>query len=161
MFDKKASKWNKVYRDLFLVSGINYSKLKLFVLSNLWMVSISNTIQRAEPTSLGMHEDTIRQMLLNETPGPKELYAVLFRKIKEKIGTGLMLADAIKQRLEGHTCYYMVFGGYAWYVIVTSHKLNQTIHRAILSEKGEALVSLMPIKETGAVEAVKHVHSVK
>lgn len=155
LFNKGATKWEKVYPNIYKVTGINYSRLKLFVLSTLWMVSIADDLKRAQSCSLGRHEDNIRQMLLNEAPGPKEKYGVMLRKIKECMGDELMLADAIKQRMEGHNCYYMVFGGFAWYVLVTSHKLNSTIRLALLNESGLALVNLITLKEIGILDAVK------
>lgn len=155
LFDKRATKWERVYPNMYKVTDIDYNRLKLFVLSTLWMVSVADNLKRAQSCSLGRHEENIRQMLFSEAPGPAEKYGVMLRKIKENIGDKLMLADAIKQRMEGHNCYYMVFGGYAWYVLVTSHKLNSTIRLALLNESGSALVNLIALKEIGILDAVK------
>jgi len=63
-----------------LILKIDYKIFKLFQLSLLWRISASN-IYFCRGISLGNYEEEIRQMLLNEDPGPADKFPCILINI--------------------------------------------------------------------------------
>lgn len=140
--------WKKILPNLFEVSGINYSKLKLFALSTLWLISISN-LREFERITLGPHAEKIKEMLVDEDPGPTEKYGVGMQKITDNYSKGILLSQTNKVRFDGHVGYRMVFGGYAWLIIVTNHKLSENMEHIFINESGQAYIHCVSARDIG------------
>jgi hypothetical protein len=59
---------------LLYVEGVNYSALKLFLLSLLWRMGVSR-LHFFREVELGPHESQLRSMLLKDDPGEPDVYA--------------------------------------------------------------------------------------
>jgi hypothetical protein len=125
--------------NLWRVSGIEYAQFKLFQLSVLWRASVS-MLQFFENVALGPHEETIRQMLLREDPGPPEQYGCLMFGLQfdGDVVTDLMVQPG-RIRFDGHIAYRFVFGGFLWAYIVSSHALPPIVERAFVQPAGSAM----------------------
>jgi hypothetical protein len=54
------------------INGLDYAMFKLFHLSVLWRAGVS-TREEFRNVKLGSHEDVIRQMLLRDDPGARQV----------------------------------------------------------------------------------------
>jgi hypothetical protein len=140
-----------------ILSGIDYSQFKLFLLSIVWRASVSDT---APEMSLGPHEERMRSMLINVDPGPKDLYPIFAGVIVDEEGQpwdGAMLSP-LKIRVKAHWACRMVFGGVAW-TVLTSHHQTLPLDDHFLSESGDLRLPALPRKdffvESGLAEAVQ------
>ena len=125
----------RIYSDHYEID-VDYSKFKLFLLSVLWRASVS---RKFEEVRLGpKHETKIKQMLLNQDPGPEEAYVVLASLLvdKGKIKHGIVCQPASGKLPSGHHSYYFVFGGCEWYFIVSSHS-HRDFPRSSLVKDGK------------------------
>jgi hypothetical protein len=72
-----------------MVEGFDYVRMKLFLLSLLWRMGVSQPYFFNE-VKLGFHEKRIRRMLLADDPGSADQYACQFRLIELE---GQLLTD--------------------------------------------------------------------
>ena len=74
----------------FVLKGIDYGRLKLFVLCVLWRASISGQ-PFFQDIKLGRHEATIAEMLRKRDPGPYDKFAVvLWRLVSQRVPNALL-----------------------------------------------------------------------
>jgi hypothetical protein len=156
LFTDRKDKWKHLGENLYLVSDIDYKRLKLFVLSTLWLRSVIDKEVWAGKVELGRHQKIIAQMLMSEKPGGKNQYGVIMQKLKGENVDELILYRDGKERIDGHNCYRMVFGGYFWWIFVTSHKIKGISDQLLLREDGKAIVAEWDKMEVSwLVEAAK------
>ena len=109
----------KVTKDYILVHRVNYRLFKLFQLSILWRMSVSS-LNFFQAVDLGVHEDRIRQMLLNQDPGQAHQYGC----IMQTVTVGGKLLDVVRQpdflRSDGFPSYRLLAGGFLWMWVVGS-----------------------------------------
>jgi hypothetical protein len=109
----------------FIVSGIDYVKFRLFLLSIFWRASISSR-KVFSKISLGKHEEIIRLMLKHEDPGSVLSYQI-FGSLLLFPGKNKVLNDIIippfTDSFEGVNVCLSVFGGCAWYCVVADKPL--------------------------------------
>lgn len=67
------------------ISGIDYSNIKLFVLSLLWRAHLSNN-KFFNRVSLPSHENVLKKMILENDPGPDDLYEMAIIRIEKPNG---------------------------------------------------------------------------
>lgn len=147
---RESLTWKKIPgADIYEMGGINYKQLKLFILSTLWLMSVSSSSSQFSDIDLGPHEENIRLMLLNEDPGPYEQYGVGLNQLKEDEAGKIMLSIGMKLRFDSHVYYRMVFGGYAWFVLVSSHKLPPDMNLLLINEKGSVLTKPVSVRQVG------------
>ena len=116
--------------------GLDYAKLKLLQLSILWRAGISD--QRFfRDVELGLHQEKLRQMILEGRAGRAWEYACLLCAIthENKVVDGAIIHPR-RIRVEGHTCYQMVAGGLIWCFFVSNHAPAPTIMEWVLKENG-------------------------
>jgi hypothetical protein len=134
----------------WLITGLEYNKLKLFQLSILWRASVSSQ-KFFESVKLGeKHESHIKKMLLAQYPGPPEEYACILVAIifEGKTIEDLMLnPTSIKE--DGHRIYRFVFGGFAWAYFVSSHPIPGKVRDVAINENGELIVSALEAQRLG------------
>ena len=138
------------------LSGIDYTRFKLFLLSIVWRASVSD---HAPKMSLGPHEERMRSMLVDVNPGPMGLYPIFAGVIVDEDGQlwdGAMLTP-LKIRVKAHWACRMVFGGVAWTVLTSRHQ-TLPLGGHFLSESGDLRLPVLPRKdffvESGLAEAV-------
>lgn len=129
------------------ISGLNYEKFKLFQLSILWRAGISS-LQFFEKVRLGKHTEELRRLLLAGNPGSSERYGCFMFGLKHGAGTftGVIMQPG-KVRLNGHTAYRFVFGGFLWAMLVSSHDLGAPLNQCTLSATGDTVLLLRNANE--------------
>ena len=140
-----------------LVTGIDYARFKLFVLSIAWRASVS---QIHTGMSLGPHEERMRAMLLSADAGPMDQYPIYAGVIVDsetsKPWDGVILAP-LKIRVKPHWACRMIFGGVAWTVLTSSHQ-TLPLQGHLLTEAGELKLPVLSLEEfatgSGLSEAI-------
>ena len=122
----RLARWEKYFSELLnggdpvemgddgrhlLLRTLDYTKLKLMLLSVLWRMSVTR-LPFFQAVDLGPHEEKVRQMLLADDPGPAELYGVM---AVAPYFDGKYLGDLITPpdiaRIHANRIYRCVLGG--------------------------------------------------
>ncbi len=109
---------------MLLVEGVDYVRLKLFLLSVLWRMGVSK-LHFFREVGLGPHEGKIRKMLLNDDPGDPDEYPCQLRLVEpdQRLLTD-WLSQPRKARFDGKTFYRLFSTGVRFDFCVS----NRTIH---------------------------------
>lgn len=123
-------------------SGIRYDLFKLFQLSILWRIGISKC-PGFEKIDIGPHEQKIRTMLINENPGKYFEYGTIIIALigENKLLNGLIITPE-QFKHDGFTFIRVVFAGYIWLFIVSSHSSRFPFKEYFLSEKDELIIQV-------------------
>lgn len=110
------------------ISGLNYSKFKLFHMSILWRAGIS-TREEFSSVKLGVHEDLLRQLILDDDPGNPNQYSIfgyiLVFPTSYKVIKPLVLPPT-EVELDNIPGFHVVFGGVVWHYFLSADlDLNQ------------------------------------
>lgn len=101
---------------------VDYARFKLFQLSLLWRVSVSN-----DPAfcgvSVGPHEEKVRRHLVQDDPGEQYDYMCLLATLRRPHRLGQMLPPPREVKLRGHRTILMVAAGLFW-LFKTSHHVS-------------------------------------
>lgn len=131
------------------ISGIDYSKFKLFQLSILWRASVSN-LDFFQGVQLGPHEESIRLMIKNENPGIQLKYPCIFVMIL--MGNSNPVDAFIYQpemlRIDGQRAYRFIFGGCFWLYFVSKHTNRISFPEYVIRENGTLFIPLKRSEET-------------
>lgn len=102
------------------LSGIDYQKFKIYLLSILWRMGISNR-KFFEGTDLETHEIKLRKMILNENPGKVEEYPfLLFDCNDELLNLNGCIASPVRLIEDSISSYSVLIAG-----IIIIFKLNE------------------------------------
>lgn len=103
--------------------NINYTKFKLFLLSILWRASISNREIFSE-VELGSHEEEIRKMIFNESPGKINEYPILmFGTQRQSSNFSKLITQPRKLKQGVRTLYLFFIGGTILLYNISRHKI--------------------------------------
>lgn len=131
-----------------ILNGLNYQKLKLFLLSILWRAGVTTHVYYKHVQLGHIHEERLRQMLLSENPGSAEDYACFICTINldgNKFRD--FFVEPTPSRVESHRCYRFVFSGFIFYYHVTSHRLPDSTRRLTLQLNGKLTISETELAE--------------
>jgi len=118
------------------VEGIDYLRFKLFQLSVLWRASVSK-LPMFDRVSLGPHENAIRLMLLNGEPGLERAYpCIMFGLVDDQGHRADMIVQPGKLKLDGCTCYRLIFGGFLWLFFISKKAPDDPYGVAFLKLSG-------------------------
>lgn len=122
---------------LVVAEGIDYSKFKLFALSVLWRAGVSSD-QFFREVMLGVHEERIRKMLLENSPGTISEYPFLLTLVlhENELFSGLII-EPERVKLDGHNAYRFVFSGLVWVFVVSSHSIPNILQDAAINDRGQ------------------------
>ena len=134
--EKHINTWENYCRDIFrdnnfktseipnwlIMSGIDYAKFKLFLMSLIWRSSIT-TREDFSKVNLGPHSEIIRKMLLNNDPGEIYQYGVMtiLPSLSKELSNQMIMPPVklTKKVLGTHTGYFSIFCGLFWVFIVS------------------------------------------
>ncbi len=105
------------------ISGIDYTKFKLCLLSILWRASVSQQDFFSD-IKLGPHEEKIRKMILYENPKKINDYGFLTIGLLDdnnKLLNSLISQPYMAKDPDGFRCFFFMFGGFRWIFIISSH----------------------------------------
>jgi hypothetical protein len=122
------------------LNRIDYQKFKLFLISIIWRCGI--TTNAHFNIDLGLHQEKMREMLLNNNPGNFDEYGCL---ISAMVNDNDELIDDLiwletDFRIEGHRCYRLLFGGFIWIFFISSHKPPEIALKSFLQNSGDLLI---------------------
>lgn len=131
----------------WVFSGIDYKRFKLFQLSLLWRMGVSN-LPFFEDVELGPHEARLRTALLNADPLQPDNYACLV--IAVRIGQKLYpdwILEPSEARVEGQRCYWLVISGMLYMFFVGSHTAPRIATPFVLNTQNQMGVLDMDIHD--------------
>ncbi|MGA2070942.1 MAG: hypothetical protein ABSG97_06295 [Sedimentisphaerales bacterium] len=128
-------------KNIAIIRNLDYKKVKLYLLSLLWRMSISSLPQFAD-VSLANNEDVIRKRILEEKPGESCEYqiAAIIPLINGKIEEGWMFFPIISTHPH-ETVYYMIVGGILYSISMTQQ--DKCFHKYLLYESGNWAMPLI------------------
>lgn len=131
--------------DKLFLTGINYPAFKLFQLSILWRASVSK-LGFFSKVDLGPDEEHLRELLVNDDPGPAHAYpCVLFGLHLDPGKPTSMMVQPERQRIDDRTHYLFIFGSFLWDFAVSTQPLDWPLSEVVLAESGTMMVPLRPV----------------
>lgn len=131
---------NKFYHCL----NTDYSKLKLFFLSILWRSSLSNH-NFFKDINLGPHEEKIRLMLINNSPGEVDVYPVMLSIVDQSSQSPKdYIGQPTLKRYKGHKIARFWISSIMFVVIISSHKKPSESLLMSLKPNGEFVLPFVP-----------------
>lgn len=157
----KASIKLRNHAQHFSLSGIKYKPFKLYALSILWRCSVSND-PFCSMVSLGPHEEKLRNMLINEDPGPEDIYpfCIIFTSYKGQDTSDIIINPA-QVRFGGARCYRFLFAGAAWIFHVDARQPNPHFKKTMLKADGSLIALKIDLHELGWYEEMGKAYLIK
>lgn len=143
---------------IYEISGIDYTKFKLFHLSILFRASVSS-LPTFTQVSLGPHEEKIRAMLINHDPGMSSDYPIYAYVILKKDGIAVqnLISQPIRFKSENnHTIYNIMFGGCSWHYMVSSHQYAD-FKKVALRSNGTMYLSVARWEAEPLIQGLKQI----
>lgn len=126
-----------------LITNINYTKFKLFLLSILWRAHISSR-DDFKCVDLGkMHAERIRLMILNNDAKGIDDYATSIMYLKNNSLPVKMVGDFIKTRNNAHTAYLVLINEFLYTFNVSKHDLSEIARKTCIHSSNEISVPIL------------------
>lgn len=120
------------------IAGLNYTKFKLFLLSILWRASISSRPFFSK-VNLGPYEETLRENLLAENPGPTHFFPCVLSTYR-KHGLPVEIVGEPRKIKTNPTSYSFLIGGILYQYYVTLETTEEWVLEATPNQLGEMRV---------------------
>jgi hypothetical protein len=103
------------------ITGLDYRPFKPCLLSILWRASVASQHLFSRVDLGTKHERTVRQMLIDDDPGPEELYpiAVDVLWLKDYVVRSAIV-QPVDRRYDHKRVYLFAFGGCIWWFLIGS-----------------------------------------
>lgn len=112
---------------------VDYKLLKLFFLSILWRASVSK-LDMFRHVSLGVHEEKMKQLLVNEDAGDALCYPVIFFNLHfEGKHFQDFMVEPTPMKLKGRTCYRFILRGFLVLMFVSRQPPAGKMRHYVLS----------------------------
>jgi len=119
--------------------GVNYREMKLGLLSILWRAHAARS-RTFRHVNLGHHESRLHRMLIDGDPSTSLVFPVLAFVDTSGALEPMGVDEPQAIRLEGHHTYRFTLSGMAWFFIVSSHQVSESLAKYFLQEDGDFLV---------------------
>jgi len=129
-----------------LISGIDYTKLKLFQMSVLWRAGVSKH-QMFSRVKLGVHKERLRRMLLRDHPGKQTDYPCLIFGLSGSKAIPNLIDQPTLTRVQDRKCYRFIFSSFVWVFFVDCKKTSQLLKKHILSKNGHFVLWIKPFDD--------------
>lgn len=120
------------------LSGLDYTRFKLFHLSILWRASVARSVT-FEQTRLGPFESAIRHMLLAMDPGDALTYQIFATAMvtgNSALINHAMVMLPLPFRAHRVNAYIAIYGGCFWEIVVSRRPVRGPFEARILQEDG-------------------------
>ena len=139
-------------KELISINKIDYHRFKLFHMSVLWRAGVASR-KEFSTVDLGLHEEKLRKLILDDNPGDPNQYAVfgyfLTSPDNRQVYQALVVPP-IKFELDGMTGFCFVFGGCQWrYILASSIDIKQ--YPFIFQKDGSLHLLRVPIDQYNPV----------
>jgi hypothetical protein len=119
------------------VPGVDYVGFKLFLLGLLWKAASSSLPEFRNVCLDRSRSDRLRQLLHAEDPGtPAEFPCVIHIFMRHKEAFRHSIIPPYRIRYSGHRAYRLVFAGFAWTFVVSSHFTDSIVGNSVLRQDG-------------------------
>jgi len=162
--EQKLSAWEKYTKEAFCngmgikieqagelvkLSNLDYKKFRLFLLSLLWRMGVSNSDFFSLVDLGSKHEEILRQALLKEDPLDPLQYPCLLSIVRNN---GRLHLDQISQPMhvrnaDGNHCYCLVINGMLFLFYVASHSLPAIFAEACINRKNQISIIINEIQK--------------
>ncbi|MHC4662839.1 MAG: hypothetical protein ACYS8W_14245 [Planctomycetota bacterium] len=117
------------------ITGINYMKFKLLILSVLWRASVSNLPEFREVSLGETHENNIREIILTNRELEITEYGIIIFEVISFGPDWEYFVDAFphKGKVKGHNCYQLILGGIKYFVFISNHDLPEGAAKLMIS----------------------------
>ena len=134
-------------KNAVMLCGLEYKLFKLFLLSLLWRMSVSN-LDFFNEVKLGPYEEKIRLALLNDDPLLPHQFAcwMIVVLIGGKAYTDWIVEPTVA-RVGGRHVYSLVIAGILFNFHVGRQPLQPSVASHVLSEHGAMTVSVMRMRD--------------
>lgn len=129
--------------NILKLSGLNYSFLKLFLLSLLWRAHISSRDEYRD-VKLGPYADKIRKALLYENPGADNEIIITITKLDPTAGFSTFIGQPIRHKVEQTTQYSIIINGYIVVYYLKENSLSKKVHDHRLTKEGTLIIMEIP-----------------
>jgi hypothetical protein len=102
------------------IPSFDYRNFKLFGISLIWRCHISQ-LHMFRAVRLGLHAETIRNMLAGEDAGDPLEFPFALIKIEGTEHTDRIIMAPGLSRFQGHNAYFFMAYGYEWIFVVSRH----------------------------------------
>lgn len=131
------------------ISGVEYASFKLFTMMQLWRAGVAKG-EMWEKVRLGMQEEKLKTMLLNEDAGMPNQYACVLTKVPSSLGPlSRAVVPFAVAKYGGHHVYEFTARGHSWMYVASDRFKGFEEPDLILSEKGNLPIHSAP---TGDLE---------
>ena len=145
-YGKGAPKTQRQDR-MLIIEGLDYSRMKLFLLSLLWRFGVTK-LAVFKGARLGSHAEKLRRMLLAEHPGDPLAYPCLLTAVTWKTKhIGDFIAPPCLAKMDGHHIWSFVVAGIIFTFFVSSHVPIEVPPPAFLQENGTLIIMRKEITE--------------
>lgn len=131
----------------FSISGLDYHKFKLFLISLLWRFgNVTDNVFR--PAHLGPHSEKLRKMLLQDDAGDWLDYPCLVTALTLRGKFyGDFMAGAFSSKACGISVWAFVLSGFLFNFFVGSHCPPQFLHPLFLKPSGDLNIDVCELRE--------------
>lgn len=127
-----------------ICENVNYSKIKLFILSILWRASISSN-EIFNGISLGKDENEIRQMILNNSPDSQSKYPIIIASwIRDETFSNDIISQPSLGVLEGKERFVFPINGFIYNIYLDYNDIQPALKNFIIKESNEISILHMP-----------------
>jgi hypothetical protein len=144
LFNKRLPSPSNPFGRVIVLTGLDYKRVRLFLLSLLWRASIASG-RFFKCVKLGPHEPIIHRMLLNKDPGePMDYGCTVCSLLPEKeIDFAELVFPPVQTRNDDHNGYLFAFREFVFTFYISNHRLSPSIKRSFLSREGTLPIVLM------------------
>jgi hypothetical protein len=133
------------------VTGIDYAKFKLFLLSLLWRAGVAKGKYFAR-VQLGPHQERLRKMLRTNDPGPFDLYPCILWGLNLAPGhIPELMIQPCKAKVWGHATYHFVVPGLKLVYFVSKQRLRYPQSRFVLQGDGSLVFQVRSVLELPSI----------
>ena len=167
--EEKLSKWEKYARQSmyggecievitinpgYFEFQIDYAKFKLFQLSILWRVGLSTNDAFAS-VKLGNHEDVLRRMLFEETPGSAETYGCVITYSTKHTNITSNTIDCLGMvNFKGILCVGLMLGSCFWLFFLSDVSVDFPQSELLFQENGHLRILVNNKDISGYIESL-------
>ncbi len=129
-------------QDVVEIHGLDYKKLKLFLLSLLWRFGVT-TVPQLKGVKLGPHGERLRQMLLAENPGEPALYRCLITVVMwDGQHCGGLIIPPCLSRMDGRHIWLITIAGIVFTFFVSTRLPINVSAPAFLQKNGSMSIQM-------------------
>ena len=138
-------------------SSLTIKRLKLFLLSTLWRMSVSTRPAFAK-VDLGAYEEKVLDILINRDPADPHVFPVFLTRYTDDIGMGSMIGTH-RERMHGVNVFHMGLPGYVATIKVDKRPLPLPIGKLVLQPGRPLMVGLRQMNGGTEWPAIKRIIS--